>query len=263
MSRQPRSSLSKNSVSSSAWRRNVWATSPRDGCAVADSPAERRGEVAEQPRATEASATDDDAVAAGLGDHAQRVVGGPDVAVAEHRHGRDRLLELGDGRPVGLAGVELGRGARVQRDRRDARALGDAPGLEVGEVVGVDALAHLDGERDVARGAHGALDDVAEQAALPRQRRSPALARDLGHGASEVQVDVVGAVFGDEHRDGLGDGLRVDAVELDRARRLGLVVRDEPHRLGRALDEGARRDHLADVEARRRTRGRAAGTPCS
>ena len=161
---------------------------------------------------------------------------------------RDGLLELRDGRPVGLAGVELGRGARVQRDRGDARALGDAAGLEVGEVVGVDALAHLDGERDVARGAHGALDDVAEQPALPRQRGSPALAGDLGHGASEVQVDVVGAVFGDEHRDGLGDGLRVDAVELDRPRRLGLVVRDEPHRLGRALDERARGDHLADVE---------------
>ena len=138
----------------------------------------------------------------------------------------------------------------MQRDRGDAGALGDAPGLEVGEVVGVDALAHLDRERDVARGLHGALDDVAEQPGLPGQRRSPALAGDLRHGASEVQVDVVGAVFGDEHGDGLGDGLRVDAVELDRARRLGLVVRDEAHRLGRALDEGARRDHLADVEAR-------------
>ena len=59
---------------------------------------------------------------------------------------------------------------------------------------------------------------------------------------------MVGAVLGDEHRDGLGDRLRVDAVELDAARRLRLVVPDEPHALGRALDERAARDHLADVE---------------
>ena len=97
---------------------------------------------------------------------------------------------------------------------------------------------------------HRALDDVAEQTGLPGQRCSPALAGDLGHGTSEIQVDVVGAIFGDEHRDRLGDRLRVDAVELDGAQRLGLVVRDEAHRLGRALDERARRDHLADVEAR-------------
>ena len=43
---------------------------------------------------------------------------------------------------------------------------------------------------------------------------------------------------------------RVGAVELDRARVLLGVVLDEPHRLGVALDEGPRRDHLADVERR-------------
>ena len=145
--------------------------------------------------------------------------------------------------------VELGCGAGVQRDGCHSGALGGAARLEVGEVVGVDALAHLDGERDVARRARGALDDLAEQPELPRQRRSPALARDLGHRAAEVEVDVVGAVFGDEHRDGLGDGLRVDPVELDAARRLRLVVRDEAHALGRALDERPARDHLGHVEA--------------
>ena len=103
-------------------------------------------------------------------------------------------------------------------------------------------------ERDVARGAGGAGDDVAEQLQLPRQRRSAALARDLGHGAAEVQVDVVGAVLVDEHAHRVLDGRRVDAVELDRARRLGLVVRDEAHRRGVALDEGAGRDHLAHVQ---------------
>jgi hypothetical protein len=46
----------------------------------------------------EAAAADDDAVAAGLGHHPQGVVGGPDVAVAEHRDAGERLLERRDGR---------------------------------------------------------------------------------------------------------------------------------------------------------------------
>ena len=49
------------------------------------SPGEGVGEVAEQPRPAEAAAAHDDAVAAGLGQHRQRVVRLPDVAVAEHR----------------------------------------------------------------------------------------------------------------------------------------------------------------------------------
>ena len=49
--------------------------------------------------------------------------------------------------------------------------------------------------------------------------------------------------------DGLGDRLRVDAVELDGPERLALVVLDEPHGLRRAFDERTGGDHLADVEA--------------
>ena len=59
---------------------------------------------------------------------------------------------------------------------------------------------------------------------LPRQSGAAALAGDLGDGASEVQVDVVGAVLVDEHPHRALDGRGVHAVELDRARRLGLVV---------------------------------------
>ena len=94
-----------------------------------------------------------------------------------------------------------------------------------------------------------ALDDLAEQVELPGQRRSPALAGDLRHRAAEVEVDVVGAILGDEHRDRLAHRLRVDPVELDAAGRLRLVVTDEAHALGRPLDERAARDHLGDVEA--------------
>ncbi|GMA92329.1 hypothetical protein GCM10025869_28580 [Homoserinibacter gongjuensis] len=73
---------------------------------------------------------------------------------------------------------------------------------------------------------------------MPRNRSSfqeaplPALAGDLRHRAAEVEVDVVGAILGHEHRDGFAHRGGVDAVELDGARRLGLVMLDEAHRLG-------------------------------
>jgi hypothetical protein len=111
------------------------------------SPGEGVGQVAEQPRPAEAPAPDHDAVAAGLGHHPQRVVGGPDVAVAEHRHAGQLGLEPGDRRPVGAAAVELLGRAGVQRDGRDALVLRPATGLEVGEVLVVDARAHLHGHR--------------------------------------------------------------------------------------------------------------------
>ena len=122
------------------------------GSARARRPGERGGQVAEQPRPAQAAAADDDAGAAGLGDHAQRVVGLPDVAVAEHRD-VDGLDQPGDVRPVGGAAVELVGGAAVQGDRRGALVLRRPAGVEVGDVVGVDADAGLDGDRDVPRRA--------------------------------------------------------------------------------------------------------------
>ena len=41
-----------------------------------------------------------------------------------------------------------------------------------------------------AAAATAALEDLAEQAALPRQRSAAALAGHLGHRAAEVEVDV-------------------------------------------------------------------------
>ncbi len=113
-------------------------------------------EIAEQPRTPEASAPDHDAVAAGLVHHPHGVLGRPDVAVAEHRNARDRLLQGGDRRPVRLTRIELGSGARMQRHGRDAGVLGDAARVEVGEVIGVDALAHLDRQAEYRplRGPH-------------------------------------------------------------------------------------------------------------
>ena len=87
----------------------------------------------------QAAAADHDAGAARLGHHAQRVLGLPDVAVAEHRDGRHLLFEGGDGRPVGGARVSLRRGPGMQRNGFGAFGGGDAAGVEMGAVLVVDA----------------------------------------------------------------------------------------------------------------------------
>ena len=112
----------------------------------------------------------------------------------------------------------------------------------------VDSLAHLHGDRDIARRTHRTLDDFAEQAELPRESGTAPFAGDLGHRASEIQVDVIGAVFGDEHGHGLGDRLRIDTVQLNAAQLFGLVVLDEAHARRSALDKSAARDHFAHVQ---------------
>jgi hypothetical protein len=167
---------------------------------------ERRRQVAEQPGAPEAAPTDDDTGTTGLLDHRERVVRLPDVAVAEHRD-VDVLDQPGDGAPVGPAGVVLDRGAPVQGDCGTPCLLRDPAGLQVGEVVVVDALAGLHRDRDPVW--LGRLDrtgeDLAQQPALPGQRCAAALAGHLRDRAAEVQVDVVDAVVTGEDLDRLAD----------------------------------------------------------
>ncbi len=107
-------------------------------------------QIAEEPRTTQAAATDHHAVASGLPHHPKRVLGLPDVAVAQHRDGGDDLLQAGDGLPARLAVVELRRRPRVQGDRCAALFLPDASGVLEGEQVVVDAHPELDGHGHVA-----------------------------------------------------------------------------------------------------------------
>src|SRR5699024_9769200 len=155
----------------------------------------------------------------------------PDISVAQYRDVGDLLFQSGDRVPIGGAGVIVGRSAGVQRDGGDPGVPGAACRVQVGQVVGVDAHAHLDGHRDIGAASlfGGGRDDGAEQVALPGEHRSPALARDLGHRAAEVEVDVVGAVLLDEHSHSAADGDRVHAVELDAAHALARIVRDDLH----------------------------------
>ncbi len=97
-----------------------------------------------------------------------------------------------------------------------------------------------------ARNCRG--DDVAEQVDTPRQRRPATLAGDLRYRAAEIEVDVVGQIFLEDHPHRRADDRGIDAVELEAARPLVRREPDQPKRLGMALDERARRDHLADEQ---------------
>ena len=95
---------------------------------------------------------------------------------------------------------------------------------------------------------HRRAHDVAQQAAVHRERRPAALAGDLAHRAAEVHVDVVDAALVDQEAHRLANVVRVDAVELhDR-------VASEPSKRSMAqgacvaLDQRAGGDHLAHVE---------------
>lgn len=138
----------------------------------------------------------------------------------------------------------------MEGDGRATGALGHSSGFQICEVAGIDAHAHLDGERNGARRRDGTLEDSSKEADFPRKCCSPAPASDLGHGTPEIEVNVIGSILRDKQCDGFGNDRGVDSVELDRPRRLGLVVRNKPHRLRGAFDERAGRNHFAHVESR-------------
>jgi hypothetical protein len=115
----------------------------------------------------------------------------------------------------------------------------DAAGVEEGEVVVVDALAGLHRDRHAVAlaGSDRCLEDLAEQGALPGQRRAASLAGHLGYGAAEVEVDVGHAVLGAQDLGRLADVRRVGAVELDRADVLAVVEDQHLPGGGVALDQ--------------------------
>src|SRR5699024_11831649 len=181
----------------------------------------------------------------GVVDHGPGVVSRPVLSGAHYRDVGDLLFQSGDRVPIGGAGVIVGRSAGVQRDGGDPGVPGAACRVQVGQVVGVDAHAHLDGHRHVSSASlfGGGRDDGAEQVGLPGEHRSPALAGDLGYRATEVEVDVVGAVLLDEHPHRTAYRDRVHAVELDAAHALAGVVGNDLHRLLVALQQGAGGHH--------------------
>ena len=194
--------------------------------------------------------------APGALEHVQGVRPFEDVAVAEDGN-VEELLQSRDVFPLGLARVVLGLGARVQRERGGPQALGGEGRVGGGLVGRVDADADLDGHGDLtpgalarlAAGANDGIEKVNEEVSFPRQRRSPALLRDLGHGAPEVQVHVVGEVALDEHGGGARHDGGVHAVELEGADALGGVWAHHVEGALVSFDQCAAGDHLGHVQS--------------
>ena len=111
-------------------------------------------DVGEQPRPTLASAADGHTVAAGLAHHFERILGTPDIAIAEYRN-VEVFLELADAGPVGMTAIVFGGGTGMQGYGLAALLLRDVSGFEEGLMVMVDADADLRGDGDARRLAYG------------------------------------------------------------------------------------------------------------
>jgi hypothetical protein len=200
-----------------------------------------RGEVAEDPGVPAGAPGDEDEVAAGLGRHAKRVGGAPDVPRAQHRDGHGSL-HPGEQRPVGLAGVALSPGAAVDGHCRGAAGLGGKRHLDGVHALPVPAGPDLDGDGDaggLADGAHRRLD-------APRvsgQRRARPGAAHLLHRAGHVQVHQVGAARHRGARPRRQD-LGLGREELHREGRLRGIAVQVGLGLGAPVDEPVGRDHL-------------------
>ncbi len=207
------------------------------------------GQLAEQPRSTEAAPTDDHPVAACPAHHCQRVVGFPNVAVAEHGDGGNRFFQSGDGGPVGCAGVELGYCSSVQSHCGHSAVLGDSAGVKVGDVVVIQAHSHLDRHRDRPGGLHRRRHHRFEQAAFVWQCSSASVAGDFAHGASEVQVEMVYAVLADEALNRSLHVVGVDAGQLEAPWRFVGGEAGQMIGLGVAFAQCPGRDHLAHIQS--------------
>ena len=131
------------------------------------------GEITEEPWSAEAATADHHTVATGGAHHAQRIVGFPDVAVAEDGDRRDGVLEFRDATPVGVPRVELVRRAGVERDGLDALILRNAAGVEERDRVVVDTDSELDRDRHITGVLHGGLHDLAVVLTLPGSAAPP------------------------------------------------------------------------------------------
>ena len=103
-------------------------------------------------------------------------------------------------------------------------AVGFAAGLKRGHLI---------------RGLDRTADHRAEQVALPGKCRTPALARDLGYRATEVQIDVIGTILVDDDSCRSSHNVWINAVQLDRTRILILGEGNHVHRGGVALHKRA------------------------
>ena len=174
-----------------------------------------------QPRVAQRRPGDHHAVAAGLLHHGQSVLGGVDVAVAQHGnlHG---LLHPADDVQINARGVHLLPGAGVDGHQHGARLLAGFGALHGRHMVGVPALAHFHGHGPGGVGHH-LLHDLAAGIGVQHQLAASAPGDDLRGRAAHVDVQKIKIVLLDG-----GGGLPHD---------LGHLAKDL-HAVGRAVGLG-------------------------
>ena len=109
--------------------------------------------------------------------------------IARTNHGNlDSVGNLIDDRPIGLARVELCGATTMHGDCGSPctlKHLGKCRGIAV---LGIKALANLDGHGHVRR-AHRGLDDLLGQVGRAHERRALALGNDLAGGTCHIDID--------------------------------------------------------------------------
>ena len=207
-------------------------------------------QVTKQPRATLAAAANHHAVHAGLLNHTHRILSGENIAITQNRHVRNQLTQLRNRIPVSLTRIMLSRSTTVQSNRRNTGITSNLGGLQERDVVIVDALTHLNGQRNIVAGRllHRSLHNRREQVSLPGQGGTATAASHLRSRAAKVQVNVVGTVLFNDHAHSLTDVDRVHTVNLDGSDFLVRVMLNNAHGLGLTLHQGARSHHLGNVQ---------------
>ena len=145
----------------------------------------------------------------------------------------------------------LSRSTTVQGNRRNTGITRNLRGFQERNVIVVDALTHLNSQRNVVAGGFldRGLHNRGEQIGLPGQGGATASAGHLGGRATKVQVDVVGTVLFNDHAHSFTDVDRVHTINLDGANLLVRVMLDDAQGLGLTLHQSARGHHFGHVQA--------------
>src|SRR5436309_1011515 len=175
-------------------------------------PSEPRSGLAEEPGILHGAAANHHSVTAGLPPHAQGIFRSQDVSVPAHRDGQ-RLLELPDPQPVGLAGEHLARGPGMQSHPVDAVGLADPSYLQIVAALVIQSQTELHREGN-AHAISASPDDSLGQLEVSHERGPGAPFENLAGGTAHVDVDQVGAQLLDE-LGGVAHAHRIGAVDLD------------------------------------------------
>ena len=178
-----------------------------------------------------------------------------DVAVAQHRHS-DGILHPGNDLRVDAGGVHLLPGTGVHRNEGRTGLLTGLGTLHGGDVVGVPALAHFNGDRPFCVG-HNLLHDAPAAVRVQHQLAACAAGHDLGGRAAHVDIHKVELVLFDG-----GGGFAHDLGHFAKdLHAIGCTVGfglEQAHRLVVAVHQRPAGHHFADRKARTVLRHQAA-----